>query len=138
MRVSQRQNYHKTDSLFNISYFYIMQKISNFLSVPLRFRNRERKNGYLESKFEVRSSNYIANYTVLIYFFQYPLFSYKYKEIPVQLELLRLSVNKDYKLFEGLKNLENLKLKSKGNNLSNQEKIKDHYNQISNFFPFNS
>ena len=51
MKVLQCKKYHKTNCLFNISYFYIMQKISKFLSVPLHFLNRERKNGYLESKF---------------------------------------------------------------------------------------
>jgi len=102
MRISQRQNYHNINDLFNVSYFNIMNKIAVFLSVPLRFRVRNRKNNFIESLYEVRSANYISNYTILSYLLKYPLFSYKYREIAVQLELLKLSKNKNYKLINGL------------------------------------
>jgi hypothetical protein len=98
-----------------------------FLSVPLRSRVRERKNNFIESLYEVRSANYISNYTILSYLLKYPLFSYKYKEVPVQLELLKLSKNKNYKLINGLKILEDLKLKSKGTNLSSLSKTTDYF-----------
>ena len=61
----------------------------------------------------LRTANFLANYTILSYLIKYPLFSYKYRSVPVQLELLRLSKNKNYKLVGGLANLEDLKLKSK-------------------------
>jgi hypothetical protein len=98
-----------------------------FLSVPLRSRVRERKNNFIESLYEVRSANYISNYTILSYLLKYPLFSYKYREVPVQLELLKLSKNKNYKLINGLKILEDLKLKSKGTNLSSLSKTTDYF-----------
>jgi hypothetical protein len=110
MRISQRQNYSKINKYFETSYLIIMQRIAIFLSVPLRFRIRLRKSGLTESAYEVRSANYISNYTILSYILQYPLFSYKYLNINVQLDLLRLSLNKNYKLSNGLSNLENLKL----------------------------
>ena len=52
------------------------------------------------------------------YLLKYPFFSYKYLNLSVQINLLRLSLNKNYKLSNGLINLVNLKIKSKGNNLS--------------------
>jgi LAGLIDADG endonuclease len=98
MRISQRQDYHHINDFFSVSYFNIMNKIALFLSVPLRFRTRNRKNEFIESLYEVRSANYISNYTVLSYLLKYPLFSYKYRAVTVQLELLKLSKNKNYKL----------------------------------------
>jgi len=140
MRISQKQNYHKSNNLFNISYFNIMNKISTALSVPLRYRNRIRKNNFKEESYEVRTANYISNYTILSYLIQYSLFSYKYKEVSVQLELLRLSKNKNYKRVDGLIRLENLKKISKGNDFTtlnnNKEKFKNHYEHIANYFPF--
>jgi hypothetical protein len=50
--------------------------------------------------------------------------------------LLILSKNKNYKLVGDLDNLEDLKLKSKGENLSIDDKFKSHYNHIANKFPF--
>jgi hypothetical protein len=136
MRISQRQNYHNINDLFNVSYFNIMNKIAIFLSVPLRYRTRNRKNNFIESLYEVRSANYISNYTILSYLLKYPLFSYKYREIAVQLELLKLSKNKNYKLINGLKVLEDLKLKSKVTNLSSLSKTTDYFIHTSFYFPF--
>lgn len=107
MRISQQQNYHKLDSLWSPSYFNIMLKIAIFLSVPLRYRNRIRKDNKYEISYEVRSANYISNFTILSYLIKHPLFSYKYREVSVQLELLRLSKNKNYKKVNGLDLLEN-------------------------------
>lgn len=112
-----------------------------FLSIPLlhwslRNRVRERKNNFIESLYEVRSANYISNYTILSYLLKYPLFSYKYREVPVQLELLKLSKNKNYKLINGLKILKDLKLKSKGTNLSSLSKTTDYFIHTSYYFPF--
>lgn len=136
MRISQRQTYPKSNKLFDVSYLNIMLKISKFLNVPLRYRDRIRKNGYSEQSYEVRSANFISNYTILSYLLKYPLFSYKYKEILVQIELLRLSLNKYYKKENGLTNLENLKIMSKGYNKSKKEKLRDHYLHILKYFPF--
>ena len=136
MRISQRQKYHKINDLFDISYFNIMNKISKFLSVPLRAQVRYRKNNVIESLYEVRSANYLANYTILSYLLKYPLFSYKYREVGVQLELLKLSKNKNYKLTNGLKILEELKLKRKGKNLSQLSKNTDYNIHASIYFPF--
>lgn len=110
-----------------------MNIISLFLSVPLRFYHRNRIYG-IESNYEVRFANYIANYTILSYLLKYPLFSYKFRWISIQLKLLRLSKNKNYKLVGGLFNLENLKLTGKGNNLSVEDKFKSHSNHIYNNF----
>ena len=143
MRISQQQNYHHINDFFDVSYFNIMNKIALFLSVPLRSRIRERKNKFTESLFEVRSANYISNYTLLSYLLKYPLFSYKYRAVPVQLDLLKLSKNKNYKLTEGLKVLEVLKLKSKGANYSSGSaspleltKTIDYFEHTSKYFPF--
>jgi len=111
-----------------------MQRISNFLSVPLRSRNRLRKNGLTESSYEVRYDNYISNFILLSYLLKYPLFSYKYLNLSVQINLLRLSLNKNYKLSNGLINLVNLKIKSKGNNLSSPLKEKKKLNIIYTIF----
>lgn len=51
----------------------------------------------------MRSGSYLANYTILSYLIKYPLFSYKYVNVPVQIELLRLSLNKTYRTPDGLK-----------------------------------
>ncbi len=141
MRISQRQNYQHLNDFYNIniSYLNIMNKIALFLSVPLRFRTRERENGFTEKLYEVRSANYISNYTLLSYLLKYPLFSYKYKEVAVQLELLKLSKNKNYKSINGLKILEDLKLKSKGKNvphLSSLSKSTSYFIHTSYYFPF--
>ena len=105
LRLSQRKLYHR-DSLVGKSYFHIMNKISEFLSVPIRFINRKSKLG-----FEVRSGSYIANYIILSYLIKYPLFSYKYVNVPVQIDLLQLSLSKTYRTVEGLKFLTDLKIK---------------------------
>ena len=136
MRISQRQNYHKINDLFDTSYFNIMNKIAKFLSVPLRSQVRNRKNGLIEKLYEVRSANYLSNYTILSYLIRYPLFSYKYREVEVQLELLKLSKNKNYKLNNGLEILENLKLKRKGVNLSQISKNTDYFLHTSKYFQF--
>lgn len=141
MRISQRQNYLHINEFYNIniSYFYIMNKIALFLSVPLRSRTRVREQCRLEKSYEVRSAKYISNYTLLSYLIKYPLFSYKYREVPIQLELLKLSINKNYKSINGLKLLEELKLKSKDNNVQNATPITntyDYFKHTSNNFPF--
>lgn len=136
MRISQRQNYHNKNDLFDISNFNVMNKIAIFLSVPLRSRTRYRKNNIIELSYEVRSANYISNYTILSYLLRYPLFSYKYREVEVQLELLKLSKNKNYKLINGLKILEELKLKSKDINISPLSKNTRYFLHTSNYFPF--
>lgn len=104
MRISQRQEYHR-DSL---SYFNIMSEISSFLSVPLRKRVRDRKS-YIEKSYEVRTGSYLSNYIMLNYLLKYPLFSYKYSAIPIFIELLQLSKNRNYKLDSGLYRLKILK-----------------------------
>jgi len=87
MRVSQRQHYHRS-SLVGISYLNIMSRIATFLSVNLRSRHRIRKNNFQEYSYEVRSGNYISNYIILSYLLKFPLFSYQYRAVPVQIELL--------------------------------------------------
>jgi hypothetical protein len=146
MRISQQQNYHHINDFFDVSYFNIMNKIALFLSVPLRSRIRERKSKFTESLYEVRSANYISNYTILSYLIKYPLFSYKYRAVPVQLDLLKLSKNKNYKLTDGLKVLEDLKIKSKRANFSSPQfgpskvlrldKTTDFFEHTSKYFPF--
>ena len=59
----------------------------------------------------MRSGNYLANYTILSYLIKYPLFSYKYVNVPVQIDLLQLSLSKTYRTVEGLKFLTDLKIK---------------------------
>jgi len=83
MRISQQQKYslRSINDFFDVSYFNIMNKIALFLSVPLRSRIRERKTKFTESLYEVRSANYISNYTILSYLLKYPLFSYKYRAV---------------------------------------------------------
>ena len=65
-----------------------MTKFANFFSVPLSLIDRKRKTGYNEQAFGVRTGSYLANYNALSYRNQYPLFSYKYSKIPVQLKFL--------------------------------------------------
>lgn len=113
-----------------------MEKIANILSVPLRSKKRNRKSGLIQFEYEVRSANYIANYTLLNYLLQYSLFSYKYSHIPINIKLLQLSVNKDYKLADGLKNLKELKIQGKGLIVSPKDKVKLQYEHICKNFPF--
>ena len=134
MRISQRQVYHRN----NLSYFSIMSKISKFLSVPLRSRERKRIN-YLERSFEVRSGSYISNYIMLSYLLKYPLFSYKYRAVPVQIELLQLSKSKEYKLDSGLTKLLSLKEKQDyqiKSNLKSENYYYAHLEHILKYFPF--
>lgn len=87
-----------------------MNKLAMFISVPLRTYDRLRKTGYREQGFEVRSGSYNANYTIQSYLVQFPLFSYKFNTISIQLELLRLSAQKgSYRSLDGLDLLTNLK-----------------------------
>ena len=139
LRISQRSNYHKLDSIFNISYFNIMNKICKDLSIPLRFRKRLRNNGKIEENYEVRTANYLSNYTILSYLIQYPLFSYKYLHVIAQLKLLKLSKNKEYKNTDGvdrLKELKNINIKNNSLNLNKVIKINSHYEHIAINFPF--
>lgn len=54
MRISQRQQYNRT-SFVGKSYYPIMSKISNFISVPIGFIDREHKNGVQELGYVVIS-----------------------------------------------------------------------------------
>jgi hypothetical protein len=110
MRISQRQTYHR-DNPIGKSYFSIMSQIANFLSVPLRKRHRLRNKNLQENSYEVRSGSYISNYIILSYLLKFPLFSYKFRAVPVQIELLQLSINKNYKLPTGEDHLNELKLR---------------------------
>lgn len=113
LRISQRSNYHKLDSIFNLSYFNIMNKICKDLLVNLRFRKRLRNNSRLEESYKVRTANYLSNYIILSYLIQYPLYSYKYLNAIAQLELLKLSKNKEYKNTDGIGILKELKFINK-------------------------
>lgn len=66
-----------------------MTKIANFFSAPLSLIDRKRKAGYKELAFGVRTGSYLANYIALSYLIQYPLLSYKYSKVPVQLVVFR-------------------------------------------------
>ena len=136
LRISQRQNYHLNSLLFSSSYYNCLNSISAFLSAPLRNIDRKRKNGYLEKAFEVRSSNFVANYIFISYFLKYPLFSYKYKSINIFTQLIQLTINKSYKLkgVEFLSNLKNGMITESSNQSSHN--INTHYEYISNNFPF--
>jgi hypothetical protein len=113
MRISQKQNDKNSNS-----YYPIMSKISNFLSVTLRKRERVRKLGlkeYIDKSYEVRSGSYRAlwgpatNYIIISYLLKYPLFGYKFSAVYVYVELLQLTKNKEYKLESGLDRLTKLK-----------------------------
>lgn len=52
-RISQRQLYHR-DSFVGNSYFFILNKLTSLLSVPLKIIDRKRPSGYRELAFEVR------------------------------------------------------------------------------------
>lgn len=87
-----------------------MSQLSKFMGVPLGFIDRTHSNGYRELAYVTISHNYIANYIVLSYLLKYPLLTYKYTNIPVQIELLRLTESKLYKSKNGILLLEHLKL----------------------------
>lgn len=134
MRISQRQIYHRD----NLSYLPIMSKISKFLSVPLRKSDRKRIN-YIERSYEVRSGSYISNYIILSYLLKYPLFSYKFKAVPVQIVLLQLSKSKEYKLDSGITKLLSLKEKQRyqiKSNLKSENYYYAHMEHILKYFPF--
>jgi len=141
MRISQRQNYHRENPIA-ISYFNIMSQIATFLSVPLRKRYRLRKKNLQENSYEVRSGSDISNYIILSYLLKFPLFSYKFRAVPVQIELLQLSVNKNYKLPTGLNHLNKLKIKMRLNITNDTSSPlvftykKDHFDHIIKYFPF--
>lgn len=136
LRISQRQNYHTPTLLSKVgsSYFYILNKIANYLGVSLRSVTRQRKTGYLEKAFEVRSGSYIANYIITSYLLKYPLFSYKYLGIDVFTQLLQLSKNKNYKGKNGNTLLSELKLNMTSENWTVINKT-EHYKHISLYFP---
>lgn len=136
LRISQRRNYHRK-SVVGTSYFDIMNKLSIFFSVPLRYRDRLRKSGYRELSYEVRTSNYVANYTLLSYLIQFPLFSYKYLAVVVQIECLQLSVNREYKLPNGDRRLKALKRKSKWSNYPKATRNRLHDRHLYTHFPIN-
>jgi hypothetical protein len=128
LRLSQRQYYHR-DSFVGKSYIYIMNKFANFISVPLRTINRIKKSGYTELAFEVRSGSYLSKYIILSYLTQYPLLSYKFIHIPIQISLFKLANAKLYHSIEGLKFLK-----------INKEKISnyissEHWNHLNDNFP---
>lgn len=136
MRISQKLAYNKDVKLFDLSYFSIMNNIATFLNVPLRYINRLRNNDVIERGYEVRSANYLANYTLLSYLLKYPLLGYKYNNIIVQLELLILIKNKEYKNKKGINLLNNLKLQHKGYNVNLDTRLKNHLFHLSINFPY--
>ena len=118
-------------ALVGKSYAFIMTKIANFFSAPLSLIDRKRKAGYNELAFGVRTGSYLANYIALSYLIQYPLLSYKYSKVPVQLELLRLSKSKLHKSEEGLLYLTTLK------EIMNSYSASSHWEHLNQNFPSN-
>jgi hypothetical protein len=136
MRISQKQN----DKNYN-SYYPIMSKISNFLSVTLRKRERIRKLGfkeYIDKSYEVRSGSYISNYIIISYLLKHPLFGYKFSSVYAYVELLQLTKNKEYKLESGLERLTKLKeiLQYSKNKILLTGNILSHPTHIIINFPF--
>lgn len=107
IRISQRSVYHRA-SFVGTSYFFIMNEISKFMNVNLGKIDRQ-KQGYRELAYVTISYNYISNYIILSYLLKYPLYTYKYINLPVQIQLLRLSINKLHKSNTGITLLEHLK-----------------------------
>jgi hypothetical protein len=118
-----------------------MSKISNFLSVTLRKRERVRKLGlkeYIDKSYEVRSGSYISNYIIISYLLKYPLFGYKFSAVYVYVELLQLTKNKEYKLESGLERLTKLKeiLQYSNNKILLTGNTLSHPTHIIQNFPF--
>ena len=104
----QRQQYHRT-SFVGKTYYPIMSKISNFISVPIGFIDRVHSNGIRELGYVVISQNYLSNYIILSYLLKYPLLTYKFSQVPVLLELLKLSQSNLHKNDKGIILLNHLK-----------------------------
>ena len=85
-----------------------MNEISKFMNVNLGKIDRQ-KQGCRELAYVTISYNYISNYIILRYLLKYPLYTYKYINLPVQIQLLRLSINKLHKSNTGITLLEHLK-----------------------------
>ncbi len=114
LELSQRLLYHRY-SFVGISYFFIMMKISNFLSVNLEYLNIQRNSGYLEQALRWRTTSYLAKYILLSYLIQYPLFTYKYTAVDAYLQLLRMFDSKEYKSIDKVELLNSLKEKKYSN-----------------------
>ena len=109
VRIYQISVYHRA-SLVGTSYFFIQNEISKFMNVNLgKIDRQKRYAGYRELAYVTISYNYISNYIILSYLLKYPLYTYKYINIPVQIQLLRLSINKLHKSNTGITLLEHLK-----------------------------
>lgn len=109
IRISQRQMYHRT-SFVGQSYLPIMSFISKFMGVPIGIIDRKHKTGQHELAYVVISHNYLSNYIILSYLLKYPLLTYKYTNISVQIELLKLTESKLYKSNNGIILFDHLKL----------------------------
>lgn len=119
MRLSQRQYYNIKNSttdinnnesvddnqkLGNNSYFHIMEKIRIFLNVNnLRIIKRIKKNNFIESGYEIRTSKKESNNILINYFNNYPLYSSKYLDYLDWKSMLKIKNNREYKEKEGTK-----------------------------------
>ena len=87
-----------------------MSLISNFVGVPIGFIDRKHKSGQHELAYVVITQNYLSNYIILSYLLKYPLLTYKFTNIPVQIKILRLVESKLHKGVNGINVLDKIKV----------------------------
>jgi hypothetical protein len=125
MRISQRQNYHR-ESFVGTSYLFIMTAISIFLGSYVEHIERDRGD-YIELAYQVRTNSFISKYILISYLLKFPMFSYKYKATFVFSNLIKSTLNKDYRNSEGLSAMSALKKEM----ICTKE---EHLSHLSNFY----
>lgn len=125
MRISQRQNYHR-ESFVGTSYLFIMTAISIFLGSYVEHIERDRGD-FIEQAYQVRTSTFVSKYILISYLFKFPMFSYKYKAIFVFSNLIKATLNKNYRNSDGLSVMAALKKEM----ICSKE---EHISHLSNFY----
>nr|YP_010846168.1 LAGLIDADG homing endonuclease [Cyathus stercoreus]WEV87355.1 LAGLIDADG homing endonuclease [Cyathus stercoreus] len=93
MRVSQRKTYHKESNTneYTDSYLFVMETITDFLSVSnVREISRVKPN-YTEQAYEVKTNKKESSQILINYLEKFPLFSSKYLDFLVWVEIQALS-----------------------------------------------
>ena len=101
LRLSQKQNYtRKLDPSVNVSNYFFMKEIADFLKTEVSSKERNREYG-VEKAYEVRTHKLESKLQLFDYLSKYPLFGYKYFGQINLNNVHNLFLNNEHKTLEG-------------------------------------
>jgi len=138
MRVSQRKTYHKESNTneYTDSYLFVMETITDFLSVSnVREISRVKPN-YTEQAYEVKTNKKESSQILINYLEKFPLFSSKYLDFLVWVEIQALSKSELTGKSNKSQIMKNSNLLIELKNSMNSKRTKFNWDHLNNFYKY--